>query len=265
MEKNYRCFGYRITYSCDIVTEKYRKQDKYEKNVCFAHVFNYLQYDYNRSKEFTGTYTIECKKEFEECSGNYCSLNTQEIKKVLQYMHNAFKIKTKLQETDSLYIITMEVYGKIPKHLFMLSFSRVFFEHPYNEIAKDVFRIKALKQIDGIDISHISFLKLYHDLGVCTDHFYGYGHSLFSRITSDLTKKELESGFNKYRNGVNDVFTTHMTPKNLKKFDSCKTDWDNGFPERFETVYVKNFKILRDERQKDLRRRRRDRVRKMDK
>ena len=35
MEKNYRCFGYKITYSCDIITEKGRKQDKYEKNVCF--------------------------------------------------------------------------------------------------------------------------------------------------------------------------------------------------------------------------------------
>ena len=74
-------------------------------------------------------------------------------------MRRVFDIKIKFAETEENYIIKLEVVGKPVKHKFILTFCRVFFEFPYNEIAKDVFRIREKGTVRGINYANKSFLE----------------------------------------------------------------------------------------------------------
>ena len=69
-------------------------------------------------------------------------------------MRKTFKISVYLTETDSNYVFTFKVIGKPIKHKFVLTFSRVFFEFPYNEIAKDVLRLREIGIFNNINYSH---------------------------------------------------------------------------------------------------------------
>ena len=50
---------------------------------CFARVFVLLGRGANNI-EYTGTYTVRCRKEFVKVSGNFCVVNKSEIRRILR-------------------------------------------------------------------------------------------------------------------------------------------------------------------------------------
>ena len=237
---------------------------------CFSKVFHL--FDRKSKQEFEGIYTLRCKKVFETRSGNYCSLEKSQVLKVLRYMRTAFQISVSFKDTEDYYVFIFKIQGKPIKHKFILTFSRVFFEFPYNEMARDIFKLREAGPINGINYCSKSFLEIYHVLhAVYSDHW-GGGHSLFCYPSKDVSLKTLKKAFEEGLPQVHEVFTG-----DTKLYDKIKrwkpnlrsVDWDNDFDVR-ASFYAENFQIIKDFKQngnkkkKGVRRRARKVVRKVD-
>jgi hypothetical protein len=167
-------------------------------------------------------------------------------------MRKTFKISVYLTETDSNYVFTFKIVGKPIKHKFVLTFSRVFYEFPYNELARDVFRLRELDKFCGINVSHKSFLELYHLVtssysnGICN------GHSLFLFPTTSLPVTKMLEAFEAGVSQVHSVYEGYEELYQELKMgnNNRKIDWDNGFKNRIER-YSDNFKIIRKRKRND--------------
>lgn len=257
--KNYNRFYYKPDYGYEIYKNKelVTKKDVVFYAVCFSDVFRY--YDAKSQEIFESIYTLRCKKKFSYQSGNFCALTKPEIQKILQYMRKTFKISVSFTENDKNYIFTFKIVGKPIKHKFILTFSRVFYEFPYNELARDVFRLRELDKFCGISVSHKSFLELFqlvtasYSDGICT------GHSLFRYPNTSLPMSKLAKAFKEGIPRVQDVYegSSELYKELKQSSQSYRIDWDNGFKNRIER-YSDNFKIIRKYKQnekKNLRRR----------
>lgn len=261
--RDYYGFSYRPDYGYE-VRRNGRLIDRDEKvqyAACFAAVFR-LFYDKNQL-DFEGTYKLKCRKNFEYQSGNFCALTKPEIHKILRYMRRAFEMKIHFTETDNDYVFVFRVEGKPIKHKFILTFSRVFFEYPYNELAREVLRLRAKGTIDGINYTHKSFLELFHLVTASYSNSIGNGHSLFSYPCLDVPKSRMHEVFSKGTARVNDVFPGSRDAWEKIKFSSMgrNIDWDTPSDARIKK-YSDNFKILRKLKQneKGIRRRARKAV-----
>lgn len=264
---DYNYFGYKPDYGYELYCENKRiggcKQVR--SAVCFRVVFDLFDH-YDTKDEFTGTYTLRCRKEFERLSGNYCSLEKPDILKIMRYMRRAFDIKVTLTETDKDYVFNFNIVGKSIKHKFILTFSRVFFEFPYNEMAKDVMRMRKIGKINGVDFTHKSFLEVYNLLHATYGSYMGGGHSLF-RYPSLNTKlstmtKAFARGLHRVQNVYEDTDKFYNATYN-NRINYYGLDWDNNVEERI-AGYSKNFQILKElKHEESLRRRPRKRVRKV--
>lgn len=250
--RDYYGFSYRPDYGYEIYQggKLVNKETKVQWAACFAEVFR--QY-YSRNQEvFESIYTLRCRKEFVYESGNFCALTKPEIQRILQYMRKTFKISVYLTETDSNYVFTFKVIGKPIKHKFVLTFSRVFYEFPYNELARDVFRLRALDKFCGINVAHKSFLELFqlvtssYSNGICN------GHSLFRYPNTSLPAIRLAEAFEEGISQVQGVYVgSEELYRELKQSNqNRRIDWDNGFKNRIER-YSDNFKIIRKRKQND--------------
>lgn len=250
--RDYNGFSYRPDYGYEIYQggKLVNKEKKVQWAACFAEVFR--QY-YSRNQEvFESIYTLRCRKEFVYESGNFCALTKPEIQRILQYMRKTFKISVYLTETDSNYVFTFKVIGKPIKHKFVLTFSRVFYEFPYNELARDVFRLRALDKFCGINVAHKSFLELFqlvtssYSNGICN------GHSLFRYPNTSLPVVRLAEAFEEGISQVQGVYVgSEELYRELKQSNqNRRIDWDNGFKNRIER-YSDNFKIIRKRKQND--------------
>lgn len=250
--RDYSGFSYRPDYGYEIYQggKLVHKEQKVQWAACFAEVFR--QYYARNQEVFTSTYTLRCRKEFEYQSGNFCALTKPEIRRILQYMRKTFKISIYLTETDHNYVFTFKIMGKPIKHKFVLTFSRVFFEFPYNELARDVFRLRELDKFCGINVSHKSFLELYHLVtssysnGICN------GHSLFRYPNKSLPVSKLLQAFEDGFSHVHSVYEGDQELYQELKMggNNRQIDWDNGFKRRMER-YSDNFKIIRKRKQND--------------
>lgn len=250
--RDYNGFSYRPDYGYEIYQggKLVNKEQKVQLAFCFYEVFK--QY-YDRNQEvFTSIYTLRCRKEFKYKSGNYCALTKPEIRRILQYMRKTFKISVYLTETDSNYLFTFKVVGKPIKHKFVLTFSRVFYEFPYNELARDVFRLRELDKFCGINVAHKSFLELFQLVTSSYSNGIYNGHSLFCYPNTSLPVTRLTEAFEEGIVRVQDVYAgSQKLYRELKMgHNNCKIDWDNGFKNRIKR-YSDNFKIIRKRKQND--------------
>lgn len=250
--KDYNGFAYRPDYGYEIYQsgKLLHAKQHVEWAACFSEVFGKY---YARNQEvFESTYTLRCKKKFVYESGNFCALTKPEIQRILQYMRRTFKISVSFTETDSNYVFTFKIIGKPIKHKFVLTFSRVFYEFPYNELARDVFRLRKLDKFCGINVAHKSFLELFqlvsssYSNGICN------GHSLFSYPSTSLPVIRLTEAFEEGISRVQGVYvgSEKIYEELSKSGHSRSVDWDNGFKNRIER-YSDNFKIIRKHKQND--------------
>lgn len=257
---DYNWFGYRPDYGFELYCngELIDRSDKVVDAACFSRVFACLR---RKWEIYKGTYTLRCRKKFKAQSGNYCSLERFEIIKILRYMRKAFDIKITLRETDANFIFDFCIEGKPIKHKFVLTFSRVFFEYPYNEMAKDVFRMRSLGKVNGVDFSHKSFLEMYNLLWCTYMSYFGGGHSLFCYPTADThistLKKAFEVGLDRVQ-AVYDGEETLYDRTRKNKLNPDDIDWTINFESRVSS-YSKNFEIIKkyksEQRKKGIRRR----------
>ena len=257
--RDYAGFGYKPDYgykiflknkligSCDVV--------KYA--VCFSEVFCIFGTKVYQS--YYAEYTLRCRKKFVEHSGNYCSLAKAQIYKILRYMRTAFKMQVTLTEDPDNYIFLFKVEGMPIKHKWILTFSRVFFEFPYNEMARDVLYLRDKGIVKGINYTHKSFLELFHLIYfTCAE---GCGHSLWLYPSLEVPIKHLQQTFTTATKRVHSVYEGDWSYRNQLSYlrNYTRLDWDENFNAR-SIKYSENYKILKQLRQheKNIRRRKRD-------
>lgn len=264
MVKDYRWFSYRPEYSYKIYyRQKIVGQGDilYGQAFCFRQVFEFFR---RRRAVYTGIYELKCRKKFKPQSGNYCSLDKTNIYKILRYMRNSLDVDVKFQETNDKYIFTFTIVGKPTKHKWILTFSRVFYEWPYNEMAVDVFRMRENKFIGDVDISHKSFLELYNLTFSAFSNYFGEQQSLFEIPHIKLDSNMLKEAFDKNISVQNVCFNSYgyKLRKLLIKDNSYSyetKDLDETFNNRM-SIYSANFKIIKqfkqdEKKQKSIRRR----------
>lgn len=242
-----------FSYSPDYGFELYRdghlldSDEKVRAAACFARVFNRFNHN-DKKTDFTGKYVLRCRKNFKAGSGNYCSLEKAQIKKLIRYMRTSFDIQITFTETDKDYVFNFTIEGKPIKHKFVLTFCRVFFEYPYNELAKDVFRIRDSGKIGDVDFTHKSFLEIYNL--ICATHadLWGGGHSLFLFPDLNMSIKVLKDSFETGASRVQDVYPG--SEEVFEKIHRIRTgwnkniDWEEKFDKR-KRNYSANFKIIK--------------------
>lgn len=235
-------YGYKISKDGKVLEECNKVYNAY----CFSEVFDILA---NRRHVYKGIYTLNCRKEFKYQSGNFCALDKIEIFKVLRYMRKAFDIKIYFSETDQDYSFTIHIEGRPVKHKFILTFCRVFFEYPYNEIAKDVFRLRNCGIVNGVNYTHKSFMEVYHLITTRHGNALGMGHSLFRYPSLSVPTKHMHEVFKSDTYRVQDVY-----PGNYDYYDKIRhigvPDWDKDFDKRLNS-YSEAFEILKRLKQND--------------
>lgn len=246
--KNYNGFnykpdyGYEISENGEIVGERKKVPEAY----CFSEAFNVLYY---RRSVYKGIYTLNCRKKFKVRSGNFCALDKIEIFKVLRYMRKAFDIKIYFSETDQDYSFTIHIEGRPVKHKFILTFCRIFFEYPYNEIAKDVFRLRNCGIVNGVNYTHKSFMEVYHLISTRYGNALGMGHSLFRYPNLSVPTKHMQEVFKSDTYRVQDVYPGNYDYyKEIHHIDV--RDWDKDFDKRLH-FYSEAFEILKRLKQND--------------
>ena len=219
-------------------------------DVCFRTIFTYFN-GYQNSF-FEGNYTLWCRKHFAEGAGNYCSLEKSQILKLLRYMRRVFNINIKFADTNDNYMIKLGVSGKPVKHKFILTFCRVFFEFPYNELAKDVFRMREKGKIKGINYANKSFLEIYNAVCAVYQNNWGEGHALFCYPCADMSLKVMQKAFEEGKSQVQDVYKgtyeNYALCTRARSYGAIyEIDWDIDFNKRV-TKYSENFKRLRKQK-----------------
>lgn len=220
----------------------------YDRSFCYGYIFNVLN-NY-RATILDGTYHIKCYKTFDESKNNYCFMSKHEILLTLAYMRRTFGIKTHLKENSDSYFITLKIVGKSIKHKYILAFSRIFYEYPYNAAVKDVFRLKQLKQWNDIYLANKDFLDLYTICVYSANRGVGSNHSIFTSQQIPLPTSKIKSRLNASVHCISNVNDNPRMDR-LRIFAHDITDWDNDFTNRLP-YYINNYKIIKDA-QKNLR------------
>lgn len=250
MVRNYYGFGYHPTYKY-IIKEKQNtiaKSKGFITSVCFRTIFNIFYGRYNNN--FESIYKLKCYKHFTEQSGNFCALDKSQVLAILRYMRRVFDIKTNLHETQDYYLFTFHITGKPIKHKFVLTFSRVFYEFPYNEIAVDVFRLRNKGIVENVTYSNKSFIELYNLILNTWLSYCGSGHSLIWYPTLEDNIQSIRKAFKSNKLQVQDVCPGnenilrkfHLVPNDLRN-----VDLEDTFESRV-SIYSENFKILKHEK-----------------
>lgn len=247
MKHDYHNFHYKILYDYKIYQgeELIREFDQVNW-VCFSQAFGQLR---EVRETYHGIYTLYFNKKFISGSGNFCVLNKDEIFKVLRYMRKTFDIKAYFKETDEKYIIKLDITGTPVKHRFILTFSRVFYEFPYNEFAKEVFRVRNYGIVDGMTFYNKSFLEVFHLLRFIYKYYIGGGHELFNYPSKSLPSKTLTERFERGEYRVQDVYKGEYKLYNIfprtHRGNIRNRDWDKGLSRRMH-LYVEYYKKLKN-------------------
>lgn len=257
--RNYDDFSYKPDYGFTLI--KGEKTICSEEHVigavCFSKVFRLI--DPYPQSEYTGIYTLKCRKQFKAYSGNFCAMDKKQISHVLRYIRRTLDVKVSFRETNTDYCFVFTVVGKPIKHKFLLTFSRVFFEFPYNEFARDVFLVRE-SGLNNKNVKHKSFLELFH-LCQMSCRCWGGGHSLFSYPCLDLNTQILHNAYKTGLRSVQEVYqgTSWEVQDKMRTYSSYNHNWEEGFNIRLQR-YSANFEILKNlkkQNEKNIRRRKR--------
>lgn len=249
MPRNYRFYNYYPDYGYAVHLDGnlLAAKEFVPHAVCFREVFTVLERQLNTT-DVQGVYTLRCRKEFKEGTGNFCVVNKSEIKRLLRYMRDSLQVEISMEDTLDNYVFTMKVDGKPIKHKFALTFLRVFYEYPYNEWAKEAFRIRDLDAIPGI--KHMSFLKIFYIIRTTfSQHDHG-GHSLFDVHTRKLSIHRYRKACEEGKARVQQVYNQRGRGPEYKRLylqNFTQMDWDADIDKRIET-YSENFRLLRNEK-----------------
>ena len=255
--RDYRGFSYKPNYGYTLVRDgrKIHESKHVAGAVCFSEVFYHLRK--HKEEELTGTYTLKCNKEFQMYSGNFCPLNRKEINIIVRYIRRTLRVGVHIKEDKDSFIFTFTVVGRPLKHMFLLTFSRVFFEYPYCEFAKEVFRLRE-SGINNTSVTHRNFLELFHLIHMSVKNW-GSGHSLFIGLCLDLSPEILHKAYESDSTTVQNVYggDWHLADKCKAVSSKDYADWDENYDKRLEKYSV-NFEIikkLKKKNEKDIRRR----------
>ena len=150
-------------------------------------------------------------------------------------MRTTFEMGVGFKETDQDYVLTFKIQGKPVKHKFILTFSRVFFEYPYNEMALDIFKLRDFGPINGISYKNKSFLDLYHLLHAVYSDYWGGGHALFCYTLREPLLKPLRAAFEEGLPRIHSIYQEDPTAsKKIKRWKDGlgRIDWEANFEER---------------------------------
>lgn len=263
MPRDYTYYSYKPDYGFELYKDnKLFDSDKVVAGaVCFSRVFRDLERGPNNI-DYEGFYTVRCRKQFEERSGNFCVVNKSEVLRILRYMRDSLNVDISMEDTPDNYVFHMNIKGKPIKHKFALTFLRVFYEFPYNEFAKEAFRLRDNDLIPGL--KHMSFLKIFFIICTSFQEYDHGGHSLFASRPRDLSIKRLRQAYEEGKDRVQQVYCGKgVNYKHVKCTynEFHKLDWEASVEDRLK-IYSDNFKLLRNE--KGIRRRARKVVRKLD-
>ena len=246
---DYRGFSYRIKYTYRFLDDNeqiIRQEDV--SSVCFSRVFDYLK---PVNEIYHANYILHCEKIFERGSGNFCSLSKDQIIKIMRYMRRTMNVDIKCKEDDTQFHFYINVIGKPVKHKFILTFCRVFYEYPYNEFAKEVFRVRQQGIVKNINYANKSFIELYHMINHVYSRFWGGGHSLFIYPSLILPSKQMKQAFEEGRSSVQSVYAGDRDLLNVIKqprvsYDEfCENYWtEEGIKKRINK-YSENFNIIK--------------------
>ncbi len=245
---DYYGFSYKPDYDFKLFNSENRlvdAEDEVKYAACFSRVFKGLR---GVNSIYKAVYTLRCRKKFKYQSGNYCCLNKNQIHKILRYMRDKLEIKVSFQDTENNYIFVFEVEGKPVKHKFVLTFSRVFFEFPYNEIAKETLKMRDMGVINGINFTHKNFLALFHTICVTYRDYWGWGHSLFLYPCKNITTKVMKQAFKEGKDRVQDVYAgDEQLYKKFKRISLMYkgNQWETDFENRV-IKYADNFKVIKN-------------------
>lgn len=265
---DYNGFGYHPDYDYKIYRADntlIEKEDRVKYAACFSKVFSILGH-YSSQDTFIGIYTLRCRKNFVSGSGNYCCLDKLGILKILRYMRRVFEMKIHLTESSEDFIFVFTITGKPIKHKFMLTFSRVFFEFPYNEFARDVLRLREIGVVNGVNYSHKSFLELFHLVEITYYDGWGTGHSLFQYPSAYISLHCMREKFNEGVKRVHEVYPgdPELISKLKRYKDKSDINWEIRFDSRMKR-YSDNFNRLKTFKyEKSIRRRARQAVQQVD-
>jgi hypothetical protein len=239
---NYFALSYYTIYKAKILASNdviFETIDFWRKP-CFRLVYEQLK---NPAFVYEGIYTIQCNKE-NSSYNNYCILSKKQIITLLKYLRINYKIKTKLKETQNSYFITFHIVGKPIKHKWILAWSRAFYEAPFNLFARDVFRLRELKSIDGIYFANQDFFKLYTICAYSSSIGLGRDSSLWYCTQLLMSKQDIWAKLNANTKLVWDVIDTPRTA--LTSFSAYRTNWDKLDSTRI-SVYCNNYKTITNE------------------
>ena len=259
---DYHGFGYRPDYGFEL----YRNGTLVDKDAhvewaaCFSRVFHLLT---GPDREYYGVYTLRCRKKFRENSGNYCTLDKPDILKMMRYMRRVCGINIHLSEDDVNYTFVFKITGKPIRHKFVLTFSRVFFEFPYTEFAKDVFKLRAQGVVNGVDYTHRNFLELFNIVSATYWDGWGTNHALWAYASAGVTTQHLRKQLQSNISRVQDVLDgKEKVQRKIKRLgEPANIEWEEDFEKRV-VKYSENFQIIKNIKQneKNLRRRARKAV-----
>lgn len=240
-----------VYYEIEFISPKQEYFKSGYTRICYSEIFNYLDRCYRPSKNIEGIYTIYCKKVY--TGNNICLLAKDQIKSVLRYMRTTFQIETKLKENKECYCITFKIIGKIIKHKFVMSFSRVFYELPYTLYASEVFRLKNAERYQDVYYKNMNFLELYQLVTHAYGNITGYeSNKLFpeSYIALDVSVKTIQNYINRSNTTIHKCFQNskfqYRQEYQARPISTYYTiDWDENMEIRFNN-YNKLFKLIKN-------------------
>lgn len=176
-DRNYPAGQYCSLYT--IFSSTGKKPQSLGNRACFGNV---LKYTYG---SMHNTYTIYTYTEEVACANNLCIFTPEEIRSYLKYISDIVPFSFEVSDinepnTNNTRLlgkrhikIFIDINGPHINHVFVLTFVRYLYEHPYKYVLADVFRMKEIPEF-----SKLSLFNLYNALAFSIEvPSYGYHFS----------------------------------------------------------------------------------------
>lgn len=246
----YKFSSYLTMYDVEIVGVKTLKS---RSAACFADIFHELKYRTGANHKYIyDIYLCTTAEMVKLHYDNYCPFTIDEVrshvhrlKKLFPFVYNVSNVKIDcgMEKNVPCYKVHVELEGKIMYHLYMMTWVRYLYEHPYNFYMKEAYRLQKMKQYRFTSIANL-FLTVSHLNGG------GLGHaaSMHGKFISNRKLKErllvsnnLNSLYKANGRSIEDVIPY------IKYLDETD-DWTEEHFKESIPVYAKSYKVLYDKK-----------------